>query len=144
MHRNVTVRLFALVVAALIATGFGPETADAEDCGQLVKSLNGDYEVLQADGGLWRFMEKSSRLRSDSMIGFQIDGKIKRAVYHLDELCSNGKEIPPEFVKGIQEHINEARTINNKSTDRTPAKQLLEMLTALNQNLTQFMEKNGL
>ncbi len=136
--------LIALMVAAIVSLGFWANPAGAEDCKQTTKSLRGDYEVLQADGGLWRFMEKSSRLKKDSMIGFQIDTKIQRLVVHLEGLCNNGKSLPADLLKDTTAQMDMARSINNKSTERTPAKKLLKMLTALNDNLNQVLQKHGL
>lgn len=133
-----------IVVGSLVYGLLGLGVAFAEDCKKQAKLLRGDYDVVQADGGLWRFMEKSSRLRDDSMLGLQIDGILQRGVTHIENACKEGKPASPQLIKELEALISEARTLNNKSTSRTPAKKLKEMIQALLKSSREWAEKNSI
>ena len=101
-------------------------------------------EVGWRDGEASRFMEKSSRLRDDSMLGLQIDGILQRGVTHIENACKEGKPASPQLIKELEALISEARTLNNKSTSRTPAKKLKEMIQALLKSSQEWAEKNSI
>ncbi|QPJ62621.1 MAG: hypothetical protein G3M70_12355 [Candidatus Nitronauta litoralis] len=114
----------------------------AEDCKETAKQIRGDYEVIQADGGIWRFMEKSTRLRADSMWGLQIDGILQRGVTHIESVCEAGKPAPASLIKELSDLLGQARSLNNKSTSRTPAKKLKQIIESLLKESRSWAEKN--
>ncbi len=132
----------AIFLGSLIFIFSGSGLALAEDCKETAKQMRGDYEVIQSDGGIWRFMEKSSRLRADSMWGLQIDGILQRGVTHIEFACEAGKATPDSFVKELSALIEQARSLNNKSTSRTPAKKLKKIIESLLKESKSWAEKN--
>lgn len=136
--------LRTVILGSLFFGFLGLGAANADDCKKQAKLLQGDYDVIQADGGLWRFMEKSSRLRDDSMLGLQIDGILQRGVTHVASACKEGKPAPAELIKELEGLISQARELNNKSTSRTPAKKLKEMIEALLASSKEWAEKNSI
>lgn len=129
-HRRLKlIRAIFLGSAILWSCSFG--SALAGNCKETARQIRGDFEVIQADGGIWRFMEKSTRLREDSMLGLQIDGILQRGITHIESACEDGKETSADLVKDLSELIGRARNLNNKSTSRTPAKKLKEIIETL-------------
>lgn len=116
--------------------------AQAEDCKETARQMRGDYEVIQADGGIWRFMEKSTRLRGDSMWGLQIDSILQRGVTHIENACNSGKAAPDSLIKELSGLLGQARSLNNKSTSRTPAKKLKTIIESLLKDSKSWAEKN--
>ena len=114
----------------------------AADCHKAAKNIRGDYEAIQSDGGVWRFMEKSTRLPEDSMWGLQIDGILQRGVTHIEFACNEGKPTPDSLVKELSDLIGQARSLNNKSSSRTPAKKLKKIIESLLNDSKSWAEKN--
>ncbi len=116
--------------------------AIAGDCKETASNLRGGYEAIQADGGIWRFMEKSTRLRGDSMWGFQIDGILQRGVVHVETACASGKAAPNDVIKELDDLIDRARSLNNKKSSRTPAKKLKIVIQSILDDTKKWAEKN--
>ncbi len=100
--------------------------------------------MTQSKGGIWGFMEQASSLKKDSMIGFQVDSKIQRLVVYFETGCESGKPVPQAELNKIHAEIGKARQIVNKTPGRTPAKQIMEMITGLNQSLDKTLGELGL
>ncbi|MFQ5481900.1 MAG: hypothetical protein ACE5ER_03985 [Nitrospinaceae bacterium] len=142
-YLKTTTRQISIVAILLFPLLLMGNLANA-NCMNVVKQIRGNYEVMQSDGGIWRFMEKSSRLRSDSMLGLQIDGKLQRGVTFLEDQCMAGKPLSQNILDDLQLQMDKARSLNNRSVSRTPAKKLLKMIKEINDALTVFMEKNNI
>ncbi len=144
-NRQPRIKLIRTIfLGSLIFGLLGSGLVFADDCKNKAKQMRGDYDIIQSDGGLWRFMEKSSRLRDDSMLGLQIDGILQRGVTHIENSCKDGKPASPELIESLEELISEARALNNKSTSRTPAKKLKEMIETLLKSSREWAEKNSI
>ncbi len=129
-HRRLkTIPAIFLGSAILWSCSFG--SVLAANCKETARQIRGDFEVIQADGGIWRFMEKSTRLRENSMLGLQIDGILQRGITHVESACEGGKEASASLIKDLNELIGRARSLNNKSTSRTPAKKLKKIIETL-------------
>ena len=71
---------------------FAPNPVLADSCKDATQSLRSSYEVTQGRGGIWGYMEQNTSLRGDSMIGFQVDGKLQRLVVIFETQCIKAKE----------------------------------------------------
>lgn len=114
-----------------------------EMCKRGKKELVGSYDVIQAKGGVWGLMEQTSGLQDKSVLGLQVDGKIRRAISIFEEMCQNGKTPTPELFKEIQDLIGDGRMLFNLSPDRTPPKTILESVTTVNEKATALLAKLG-
>ncbi len=131
---------FFLISIFLLSTA--SEKAIADTCKDATKQLRGSFERSQGMvGGIWGYMEKSSALKKDSTLGFQIDGKLQRLVVGFESICNDGKLPTKETYDLIEARLGEARMITNKTPGRTSPKKLMEMITSLNKNLDQTLDK---
>ncbi len=131
---------FFLVSVFLLSTV--SKVANADTCKEATKQLRGSFERSQGMiGGLWGYMEKSSALKKDSTLGFQIDGKLQRLVVGFESFCNDGKSPTKETYDLIDARLGEARMITNKTPGRTSPKKIMEMINSLNKNLDQTLDK---
>lgn len=114
-----------------------------EMCTKGKKSLVGSFDVIQAKGGVWGLMEQTSGLKEKSVLGLQVDGKIRRTISIFEEMCQDGKTPTPELFNEIQDVIGDGRMLFNLSPDRTPPKTILESVTAVNEKATALLKKLG-
>ncbi|NIQ00113.1 MAG: hypothetical protein GWO19_06165, partial [Nitrospinaceae bacterium] len=56
----------------------------------------GDLDVIQAQGGIWGYMESNTALRDRSVMGLQIDSKMRRAIVLFKRECDEGNPPKPE------------------------------------------------
>ena len=57
-----------------------PKTYAADICKEGLKDLQNSQGKIQDKGGIWGYLEKSSHLKNNSILGLQIDGKLQRLV----------------------------------------------------------------
>ncbi len=88
-------------------------------------------------------MEQTSGLKEKSVLGLQVDGKIRRTISIFEEMCQDGKTPTPELFNEIQDVIGDGRMLFNLSPDRTPPKTILESVTAVNEKATALLKKLG-
>lgn len=121
---------------------FPGKTAFAADiCNRGLKELQGSQGVIQDKGGIWGYMEQSKSLRSESIIGLQIDGKLQRLISTFENLCSEGKIPTASLHSQILGFIGDARMIFNRDGDRRKKEQFMETLKNLNKNISELLEK---
>jgi len=130
----------------LVVTLFFAETvlAQSTPCEQAAKQLRGTLQSSQSSGGIWGYMEKANSLKGESMLGFQVDGKLARLVTHWDSLCKDSDKPPKETYDLINDNLDKAVEIVNKTPGRTPPDKLLEMIKDLNKSLDAAHKKLGL
>ena len=135
---------FYILLTGLISILWMAPAAFAGPCENAAKQLRGGFEVTQSKGGIWGFMEQAKSLQKDSMIGFQIDGKLQRLVVGFEDMCENGKMPTQKTFNAISERLDQARNINNHNPSRTPGDKLLKLITALNGNLDKTLGSLGM
>ena len=96
-------------------------------------------EVIQDKGGIWGYLEQSSNLKDQSILGLQIDGKLQRLIVSFESLCEEGKTPTPKLHGLILNLIGDARVIFNKDADRQPKDKVLENLNGLKKNIDELL-----
>ena len=87
-------------------------------------------------GGLWALMEQTEGLQDKSVIGFQADGKLARAVGRFESLCESEKKPTKKIYDDVVNIIGEARTIWNPSSS---GEKLLKSISSLNKKLDSIL-----
>ncbi len=128
---SVSIFFFSLV----LFLAHSPGTFAASICKEGLKDLQGSQEVIQGKGGLWGYLEKSSSLKDQSILGLQIDGKLQRLIVTFETLCEEGKTPTPKLHGLILGLIGDARMIFNRAADRQPKEKVLEKLNGLSKNI---------
>lgn len=113
----------------------------ADICKEGLKELNGSQGVVQAKGGVWGYLEQSKALRSESILGLQIDGKLQRLIVAFEDLCGEGKTPTPSLHSQILSLIGDARMVFNRSADSRKKETLLETLNNLNKKIDELLAK---
>ncbi|MEK9627635.1 MAG: hypothetical protein VW455_01290 [Nitrospinota bacterium] len=113
----------------------------ADICKQGLKELRGSQGVIQDKGGIWGYLEQSKNLRSESLLGLQIDGKLQRLISIFENLCSEGKIPTAKLHSEILGLLGDARMIFNRLGDRRKKEQLMKTLNELNTKITTLLEK---
>jgi len=128
----------ALVLMILIngRNGFA-----ANICTDGLKELNSSQGVIQDKGGVWGYLEKSRSLRSESLIGLQIDGKLQRLISIFENLCSEGKTPTPKLHSQILSLLGETRMIFNRDGDRRKKEKFMKTLKELNKKIDNLLAK---
>lgn len=116
-----------------------PKTFAADICKEGLQELQGSQEVIQGKGGLWGYLEQSSALKDQSILGLQIDGKLQRLIVSFESLCEEGKTPTPKLFNLILNLIGDARVFFNKGADRQPKEKVLEKLKGLNKNIDDLL-----
>ena len=112
-----------------------PTSSAADICKEGLKELQSSQGVIQAKGGLWGYLEKSSAMKDNSILGLQVDGKLQRLIVSFEGLCKEGKTPTPKLHGMILGLIGDARMIFNKDADRQDKDKVLEKLNNLNKNI---------
>jgi hypothetical protein len=143
MHISISKGLKNLLVLALyiLLLSWGNKALAADICTDGLKELQGSQGIIQDKGGIWGYLEQTSTLRSDSLLGLQIDGKIQRLISTFENLCSEGKTPTGNLHSQILGFLGDARLVFNRSGDRRNKEQLLEMLNNLKNNIEKLLEK---
>ena len=132
--------LLVLALYTLILTS-GNTALAADICTDGLKELQGSQGIIQDKGGIWGYLEQSSSLRSESLLGLQIDGKLQRLISTFENLCDEGKTPTGNLHSQILGLLGDARLVFNRSGDRTNKKQLLEKLNNLKNKIEKLLAK---
>ena len=120
---------------------FIPNPALANPCQDATQSLRASFEVTQGRGGIWGYMEKTSSLRGDSMIGFQVDGKLQRIIVIFETQCAKSKQPSKKNYQKIENILGDARMIFNLRPGRDPVKKIMSKINGLNSNLNKLIKE---
>ena len=118
-----------------------PSLVLADACRNATQDLNSSVEVTQGRGGLWGFMEQSSALRGDSMIGFQVDGKLKRIIVLFEAQCEKLKAPSKESFQKVETLLGDARMIFNLRPGRDSVKSIMTKINGLHSKLNQLIKE---
>ena len=110
-------------------------------CTDGLKELNGSQGVIQDKGGVWGYLEKSQSLRSESLIGLQLDGKLQRLISIFEELCSEGKIPTASLHSQILSLLGDARMIFYRDGDRRKKEPFMKILKELNKKIDKLLAK---
>jgi len=132
--------LLVLALYTLLLTS-GNTALAADICTDGLKELQSSQGTIQDKGGIWGYLEKTQSLRSKSLLGLQIDGKLQRLISIFENLCSEGKTPTGSLHSQILGLLGDARMVFNKSGDRRKKEQLLETLKKLKNNIEKLMAK---
>lgn len=134
---------FFSIFTVILATWFfllqTPKTYAADICKGGLKELQKSQAVIQDKGGIWGYLEQSSALKDQSLLGLQIDGKLQRLIVSFENLCEVGKTPTQKLFDLILNLIGDARVIFNKKADRQPKDILLGDLNVLNKNIDELL-----
>ena len=132
--------LVVLALYTLILTS-GNTALAADICTDGLKELQSSQGIIQDKGGIWGYLEQTQSLRSESLLGLQIDGKLQRLISTFEGLCSDGKTPTGSLHSQILSLLGDARLVFNRSGDRRKKEQLLEMLNTLKKNTEELLAK---
>ena len=113
-------------------------SSESHPCQNATLRLRGDLDVVMNRGGLWALMEQTEGLQDKSMIGFQADGKLARAVGRFESLCESEKKPTKQLFDDLGNLIGEARTIWNP---RSSGEAIVKSITDLNTKLDSILSK---
>ena len=128
--------LTLLIVFPLIFPAIA--SSESHPCQNATVQLRGDLDVVMNRGGLWALMEQTEGLQDKSMIGFQADGKLARAVGRFESLCESEKKPTKQLFDDLGNLIGEARTIWNP---RSSGEAIVKSITDLNTKLDSILSK---
>ena len=132
--------LLVLALYTLILTS-GNTALAADICRDGLKELQSSQGTIQDKGGIWGYLEQTQSLRSESLLGLQIDGKLQRLISTFESLCSEGKMPTGSLHSQILGLLGDARMVFNRSGDRRKKEQLLETLNTLKKNIEELLAK---
>jgi hypothetical protein len=143
MRSSISKGLKNLLVLALyiLLLSCGNKAIAADICTDGLKELQGSQGIIQDKGGIWGYLEQTSSLRSESLLGLQIDGKLQRLISTFESLCSEGKRPTGNLHSQILGLLGDARLVFNRSGDRMNKEKLIEMLNNLKQNIEKLLAK---
>ena len=119
----------------------GSNSFAANICTDGLKELNSSQGVIQDKGGVWGYLEKSQSLRSESLIGLQLDGKLQRLISIFEELCSEGKIPTASLHSQILGLLGDARMIFIRDGDRRKKEPFMKKLKGLNKKIDKLLAK---
>lgn len=120
---------------------FTPHLVFADACQDATQSLRSSFEVTQGRGGIWGYMEQNSSLRGDSMIGFQVDGKLQRIIVIFESQCVKSKRPSKKNYQKIENILGDARMIFNLRPGRDPVKKIMTKINGLHANLNKLIKE---
>ena len=123
--------LFPIIFPAIASSQSHP-------CQNATVQLRGDLDVIMNRGGLWALMEQTEGLQDKSMIGFQADGKLARAVSRFESLCESEKKPTKQLFDDLGNLLGEARTIWNPMSS---GEAIVKSITDLNKKLDSLLLK---
>ena len=118
-----------------------PHLVFADACINASQELRGSFEVTQGRGGIWGYMEKISSLKGDSMIGFQVDGKLSRIIVLFENQCAKTNKPSRATFEKIQSILSDARMIFNLRPGRNPVKEIKTKIFGLNASLDKLIKE---
>ncbi len=131
-----------LFVALFLMTLINGNSSFAADiCTDGLQELHSSQGVIQDKGGIWGYLEKSQSLRSESLTGLQMDGKLQRLISIFEDLCSEGKIPTASLHSQILSLLGDARMIFNRAGDRRKKEPFIKNLKKLNKKIDQLLAK---
>jgi len=121
--------LFPLIFPAIASS-------ESHPCQNATVQLRGDLDVIMNRGGLWALMEQTEGLQDKSMVGFQADGKLARAVGRFETLCESKKKPTKQLFDDIGNLLGKARTIWNPGSS---GEKILKSINSLNKKLDSIL-----
>lgn len=118
-----------------------PHQVFADACMNAARELRGSFEVTQGRGGIWGYMEKISSLKGDSMIGFQVDGKLSRIIVIFETQCAKTNKPSKAIFEKIDSILGDARMIFNLRPGRNPVKEIKAKIFGLNASLDKLIKE---
>ena len=138
-----TIPGFSILLLSFFLVTQGASIAQANPiCSEGVGDLQRSFGMVQAKGGVWGFLEKSSALKDKSLIGLQVDGKVQRAIVVLETACKDGKPPSMEQYKAVEDVVGDTRMIFNLSNRTTPAK-TMEKINSINSRADKILKDLG-
>ena len=119
----------------------GKASFGADICREGFKELQNSQGVIQDKGGIWGYLEQSKNLRSESILGLQIDGKLQRLISIFENLCSEGKIPTANLHAEILNLLGDTRMVFNRAGDRKKRKQLMLTLNKLHKKINELLAK---
>ncbi len=138
---RVIMRLRICLAGLLFLMLFTPNWVFADACRDAGSDLRASFEVTQGRGGIWGYMEQTSSLRGDSMIGFQVDGKLQRVIVIFEAQCNKSKQPSKKNFQKIENILGDARMIFNLRPGRDPVKKIMAKINGLNSNLDKLIKE---
>jgi len=121
--------LFPLIFPAIASS-------ESHPCQNATVQLRGDLDVVLNRGGLWSLMEQTEGLQDKSMVGFQADGKLARAVGRFESLCESEKKPTKQLFDDLVNLLGEARAIWNP---RSSGEEILSLINGLNKKVDSML-----
>jgi len=118
-----------------------PNAVFADACKETTMDLRASLEVSQGRGGIWGYMEKISDLRNDSMIGFQVDGKLQRIIVLFESQCAKLKKPSAQSFKKIESILGDARMIFNLRPGKISVKDIKAKIDSLHADLNKLIQE---
>ena len=128
--------LTLLIVFPLIFPAIA--SSESHPCQNASVQLRGDLDMVMNRGGLWALMEQTEGLQDKSMIGFQADGKLARAVGRFESLCESENKPTKQIFVTITNLLGNARVIWNP---RSSGEAIVKSITDLNKKLDSLLLK---
>ena len=132
---NLSKTLFMLLVLLPI-TFPAIASSESHSCQRDVVQLRGDLNVIMNRGGLWALMEQTEGLQDESTIGFQLDGKLSRAVSRFESLCKSEKKPTKQLFDNLRNLLGEARVIWNP---RSSGEEITGLINSLNEKIDSLL-----
>ena len=132
--------LLALALYTWVLTS-GSTAFAADICTDGLKELQSSQGTIQDKGGIWGYLEQAQSLRSESLLGLQIDGKLQRLISTFENLCSEGKTPTGNLHSQILGLLGDARMVFNRSGDRRKKEPFLKTLNELKKNIEELLAK---
>jgi hypothetical protein len=121
--------LFPLIFPAIASS-------ESHPCQNATVQLRGDLDVLMNRGGLWALMEQTEGLQDKSMLGFQADGKLARAVGRFESLCESEKKPTKQLFDDLVNILGEARAIWNP---RSSGEEILSLINGVKKKVDSML-----
>ena len=132
---NLSKTLFMLLVLLPI-TFPASASSESHSCQRDVVQLRGNLNVVMSRGGLWALMEQTEGLQDESTIGFQLDGKLSRAVSRFESLCESEKKPTKQLFDNLRNLLGEARVIWNP---RSSGEEIIGLINGLNKKIDSIL-----
>ena len=128
----------ALLTLLILFSLIFPPIASSEShpCQNATVQLRGDLDVLMNRGGLWALMEQTEGLQDKSMLGFQADGKLARAVGRFESLCESEKKPTKQLFDDLVNLLGEARAIWNP---RSSGEEILSLINGVKKKVDSML-----
>lgn len=127
--------------SGLLLFALFPNIVFADLCGRASADLQASFEVTQGRGGIWGYMEKISSLQKDSMIGFQVDGKLQRIIVIFQTQCAKTNKPSRVNFDKIMNVLGDARMLFNLRPGRNPIKEIRAKINELNTHLDKLIKE---